>query len=143
LGLVDTVHSAYCNRLRYCISGALSKKTEFEVARKTGEVERKIAQGKQWQETFEAYIDRMTDLMLNKGLRNAGRDSEANRIAQTRTLAVLRNLDGSGKGEVVRFLIEAELLNRYPMKLREPSWSPRTQAQAAPIPDEIKPIAHV
>lgn len=87
------------------------RENEREIAAKREIIDREIAQNKQRQETLEAYFDRMSELLLEKELRNAKHDDEVMSIARTRTLTVLRNVDGERKGQVVRFLRESNLLS--------------------------------
>ena len=61
--------------------------------------------------TLQTYLDQMSDLMLNKQLRTAKAGSPVRAVARTVTLATLRRLNGERKGEVVRFLAEAKLLD--------------------------------
>jgi hypothetical protein len=56
---------------------------------------------------LQNYYDEMTQLLLEQDLRTS---QPAQVIARARTLAVLRGLDGSRKGMLVRFLHEAELI---------------------------------
>ena len=60
----------------------------------------------------QAYLDQMSNLLLEKDLLNTDTDATARVVARARTLTVLRKLDPTRKGEVVRFLIEARLLTR-------------------------------
>ena len=59
---------------------------------------------------LDAYLDKMSGLMLNGGLLDAKPGSAVSQVARTATLATVRRLDGSRKGAVVRFLYEAGLL---------------------------------
>jgi uncharacterized protein YjbI with pentapeptide repeats len=89
-------------------------------------LEREIAATNLREEVLEAYIDRMSELLIDKKFKllldqnleqshpeysqlNAALD-----IARARTLSVLRRLDKDGerKGSVIRFLIDAELINK-------------------------------
>lgn len=87
------------------------RENERELAIKRELLDRDIALNKQHQDTLESYFDRMSELLLEKELRKAKHDDEVMSIARTRTLAVLRNVDGERKGQVVRFLREANLLS--------------------------------
>lgn len=87
------------------------KKTERETAIQREALERSIALNKQRQDSLEAYFDRMSELLLSNKLRLSNPKDEVRNIARTRTLAVLRNLDGERKGQVVLFLYEAKLIN--------------------------------
>ncbi|KAA3663369.1 MAG: pentapeptide repeat-containing protein [Chloroflexi bacterium] len=87
------------------------KQTEREIATKREENERKIALDRQRQNALESYFDRMTDLLLEKGLRNSKEGEEVQIIARTLTLTVLRQLDANRCGQLLRFLYEADLIS--------------------------------
>ena len=53
----------------------------------------------------------MAELLLEKKLRTT-ENKEVRNVARTRTLAVLRTLDGTRKGIVLRFLKEAGLIDK-------------------------------
>jgi uncharacterized protein YjbI with pentapeptide repeats len=59
---------------------------------------------------LQAYLDQIGQLMLEKDLRNSAEDSEVRTLARARTLAALGRLDVRRKMEVLRFLIEADLV---------------------------------
>ena len=59
---------------------------------------------------LQAYLDQMSQLMLNENLRGA-EDSELRTLARARTLTMLARLDGSRKASVVQFLYESDLIN--------------------------------
>src|SRR6266508_2137453 len=73
--------------------------------------ERDIASDRQREAALQAYLDRMTDLLLheklltskNKGVRN---------VARIRTLTVLRGLDARRQRLVMEFLYEAKLISQ-------------------------------
>jgi uncharacterized protein YjbI with pentapeptide repeats len=75
------------------------------------ETERQIARDRQYEATLQAYLDNMAALMLEEDLLK-GENEQAKDIARIRTLTVLRGLDGTRKGLVVKFLHEAGLLSR-------------------------------
>ncbi len=60
---------------------------------------------------FQEYLNKMENLLLNHNLLQSHRDDEVRSIARTRTLDVLRMLNGKYKGYIIQFLHEAELLN--------------------------------
>ncbi|MCA9926359.1 MAG: pentapeptide repeat-containing protein [Anaerolineales bacterium] len=74
--------------------------------------DREIAQDRQQQALLDGYFDRMTDLILNKALKDSEEGAEIRNIARTHTLSVLRNLDGKRKGQVLRFLNETGLIHK-------------------------------
>jgi uncharacterized protein YjbI with pentapeptide repeats len=61
---------------------------------------------------LQAYLDQMSQLMLNGNLRDSEEDSEVRTLARARTRTVLARLDGHRKGRVVQFLYEASLIVR-------------------------------
>jgi len=86
-------------------------------AEKNRKEDRAIADDRRNQATLEAYFDRMVELLVEHDL--MGNKSESNRevwdgstIVRTRTLAVLRSLDGRRKGHVIQFLYESGLIDR-------------------------------
>ena len=81
------------------------------------ETEREIAKEKRNQDTLEAYFDRMAELLIEHKLTHNESEKETeilSDIARTRTLAVLRTLDGKRKGQVIQFLYEANLITPIP-----------------------------
>jgi hypothetical protein len=74
--------------------------------------ERAITRDNQQAGAFEAYLDKMSDLLLKENLRNSKPDAEVRKIARARTLTVVSQLDGTRKGSVLKFLYEAELIRK-------------------------------
>lgn len=74
-------------------------------------LEREIAADRQRETALQTYLDRMADLLLKEKLRTS-RNKEIRNVARIRTLTVLRGLDGTRKGLVLRFLQEAGLINK-------------------------------
>jgi uncharacterized protein YjbI with pentapeptide repeats len=61
----------------------------------------------------------MSELLIDKGLHEKDNPYDATRVtARSRTLAVLTQLDGDRKKSILRFLYEAQLINRWNKKLR-------------------------
>lgn len=89
------------------------------LSRQNAKVEQGIAKDKQQQALLDAYFDRMTDLILNKDLKESEPGAEVCNIARTHTLSVLRNLDGKRKGQVLRFLNETSLIQK-PKQVQPP-----------------------
>ncbi|HYN84609.1 MAG TPA: pentapeptide repeat-containing protein [Pyrinomonadaceae bacterium] len=83
-------------------------------------LERSLAEDRQREDALQHYFDRITELLVSGGLKMAPLDPEPgsqgehtiriNLTARARTLTVLRRLDGSRKGEVIRFLSELHLI---------------------------------
>lgn len=59
---------------------------------------------------LQAYIDRMSQLLLEENLSTSKPNSDVRTIATARTLTTLRELDKDRKGALVRFIYEAELI---------------------------------
>jgi len=74
------------------------------------EQQQTLAEQRAQDEALQAYLDQMSSLLLENGLRSSQEDSEARTLARARTLAVLGRLDASRKATVMQFLAEAELV---------------------------------
>lgn len=81
--------------------------------------EQKIADQRFQEEALQVYLDRMTDLLLEKDLLKSETDSEVQTVARAQTLTTLRVLDGKRKGLVLRFLSDAGLIKGCPVILLE------------------------
>ncbi|MBE3143361.1 MAG: pentapeptide repeat-containing protein [Planctomycetes bacterium] len=74
------------------------------------ENEQKIATDRQREQSLQNYIDKMTELLLEKKLRTSQTEDEVRVVARILTLSSLRTLDPSRKGLLLRFLFEAQLI---------------------------------
>jgi uncharacterized protein YjbI with pentapeptide repeats len=72
--------------------------------------DRALAASARQDDTLDSYMSAMRELILDRHLFRETSDS-ARDVARTATLSTLRRLDGQRKGEVVKFLIEAELIS--------------------------------
>ncbi len=61
---------------------------------------------------LQAYIDKMTELLLDKKLRESEVESEVRVVARARTLTELRRLNIDRKGTLLQFLYEANLIDK-------------------------------
>ena len=61
---------------------------------------------------LQAYIEKMSTLLLAQNLRDSSEDEEVRKIARVSTLTVLRRLDAERKGNVLRFLHESGLVDK-------------------------------
>jgi uncharacterized protein YjbI with pentapeptide repeats len=61
---------------------------------------------------LQAYIDKMSELLLDRKLRTSEEGTEIRSVARTRTLSTLRQLDSTRKGQVLQFLQESGLISR-------------------------------
>jgi uncharacterized protein YjbI with pentapeptide repeats len=74
--------------------------------------ERELAEQRAQDEALQAYLDQMSNLLLERNLREAAKDSEVSTLARARTLTVLSRLDSARKQRLVQFLYEAGLLHQ-------------------------------
>ncbi|MBP6177945.1 MAG: pentapeptide repeat-containing protein [Anaerolineales bacterium] len=82
---------------------------ERENANKRAELEREIAKDRQQEAALQAYISRMSELLLEKKLRTTRR-KEVRDVARTMTVSVMRGLDKDRNDLVIQFLREAKLI---------------------------------
>src|SRR6266516_2570592 len=87
-------------------------KAEQEAAEKRAQTEREIASDHQREAALQAYIDKMSELLLEKRLRGSAEDDEVRKIARVRTLRVLPRLDKERKRSVLQFLHESGLIEK-------------------------------
>jgi uncharacterized protein YjbI with pentapeptide repeats len=88
------------------------RRSELHIAEEARKTDREIASDRSQDAALQAYLDKMTDLLLEKGLRKSGKESEVTAVARARTLTTLRTLDGTRKGSLLRFLYESDLITR-------------------------------
>lgn len=74
--------------------------------------ERELAADRARELALDAYLNRMSELMLSRNLLRSSDGSDVQTVARTLTLTTLRRLDGPRKGSVVSFLDEAGLIER-------------------------------
>lgn len=88
----------------------------------TSKREREVATDRLRQEALQAFIDKISELLLHEDLRNPDYKGEARTILRARALAVLPQLDGKRKGDAIQFLYDAALIidtNLYGIDLNE------------------------
>ena len=81
---------------------------------------------------LQDYLDNMTELLLEKDLRDPQHGADVRSVARSRTLAVLRLVDGERKGEVIRFLYEAKLIGHLSHR-KEKYFSSDIEASLVPL----------
>lgn len=86
--------------------------SEREAAAKRAETEQKIAEDNQRETALQAYIDKMSELLLEKHLRESQPEDEVRTLARVRTLTTLHRLGGKRKGSVIQFLHESKLIDQ-------------------------------
>jgi len=87
------------------------KQLELRIARERTETDQKIAQERLQEANIQDYLDRMEKLLIESKLRKSFEDDEVRSIARSRTLTILRTLDPTRKGILLRFLFESELIS--------------------------------
>jgi len=73
------------------------------------EVERELAEQRAQDEALQAYLDQMSQLMLERKLLEAGQGDPAHTLAQARTSTVILRLDAEHNESVTRFLSNSGL----------------------------------
>jgi uncharacterized protein YjbI with pentapeptide repeats len=90
----------------------VNMRTEREIAQRRYDQDQQIALDKQREDLLQSYLDRMSELLLDKKLRISQPDEEVRNIARVRTISTLIQLDAKRVGYVFAFLREAGLMNR-------------------------------
>jgi hypothetical protein len=89
-----------------------TREREEALASQERENDREIAKDRTREDTLQRYLDRISELVLDKNLHGSKRDDAVRATARARTLTVLKSLDGNRKGQVLRFLYEAGLITK-------------------------------
>lgn len=101
------------------------EKLEREKAEKQAKFEREKATDNLNEQVLQAYIDRISELLIDKNLKDLPYESTLYhtilKVARVRTLSILRRLnnDGQRKGSVVRFLIDAGFITELSLDLSD------------------------
>ncbi len=103
------------------IAGFWFNHNERKATEKHADIEREISSDNQREVAIQAYIDKISELLLHANLRKPVKEEEVDTgelhldevriIARVRTLTVLSELDGRRKGDLIKFLHEADLIN--------------------------------
>src|SRR5579859_1103255 len=88
-----------------------TSRNEQKTTQLRDQTERDISLDNQRETALQEYIDKMSELLLEKKLRESGEYDEVRTIARVRTLTVLPRLDGDRKRSLLRFLYEAGLIS--------------------------------
>ncbi len=72
--------------------------------------EQYIAADNQREETLQTYLDQMTQLLLEQGLRRSEPGAEIREVTRVRTLTALRRLDSDRRSILLQFLHDTELI---------------------------------
>jgi len=85
---------------------------EREAAQERACIDRGIADDNQREAALQAYINAISELLLEKKLRKSQPNDEVQMIARIRTLTVLHRLDGKRQISVLQFLNESDLIKK-------------------------------
>ena len=86
-------------------------RTEQKIAAQRYDQDQKLALDKQREDLLQIYLDRISELLLNKQLRISEPDSEVRNVARVRTITILYQLDARRIGLVFAFLRESGLMS--------------------------------
>jgi hypothetical protein len=81
-----------------------------EAEERRAQSQREIEDQRAQDTALQSYLDQMSQLLVEEGLRKSEPGDEVRSAARARTLAVLEGLDAQRKGRVVRFLYESGLV---------------------------------
>jgi uncharacterized protein YjbI with pentapeptide repeats len=70
---------------------------------------------------LQAYLDQMSQLLLDQNLLNSEEDDSARALAQARTTTIIARLDARGNRSVTRFLTDSGLTGASPANLKRSS----------------------
>ena len=73
-------------------------------------IELEIEKDRQQEAVLREYMDGVTELLLDNGLRTSEEGAQVRAVARARTLTVVRELDGKRKGLLLRFLTQLDLI---------------------------------
>jgi uncharacterized protein YjbI with pentapeptide repeats len=91
----------------------IQKERDEKAAKEREKLERENREDNQHEAALQAYIDKMSELLLEKHLGELKPENEeVRKIARVRTLTVLRGLDRVRKGSVLQFLYESRLIEK-------------------------------
>jgi len=96
--------------LQIIYQSAAESQRQEAIADQNAQFQRFIEEFRVQEASLQAYLDLMTTLLLEHHLRESTVGSEVRAIARAQSLSTLRKQDAEGKGTVVRFLYDAELI---------------------------------
>lgn len=103
----------------------IQKEREQRTIKEQAKLEHELTLDNQRETALQAYINTMSELLLEKKLRESAREDEVRVIARNITLTMLPRLDATRKSSVLLFLHESGLIERdkYIIDLREANLS--------------------
>jgi len=94
------------------VAGFWFNHRERKIEQQRVEADREISFDNQREAALKEYIDKISDLLLEKHLQESPPESEVRKVTRVRTLTVLPRLDSRRKRTVLQFLYEAGLINK-------------------------------
>jgi Pentapeptide repeats (8 copies) len=85
--------------------------TSLKVSEQQHQTDLQLAENRQEEEALQAYLDHMSELLLEKNLRDSQAGSSVQEVARARTLTTLHQVGRSRKGLVLQFLHESHLID--------------------------------
>jgi Pentapeptide repeats (8 copies) len=97
----------------YLFTRSENRRTQ-NIAEKQRDLDRQIADDRRQDDTLQAYLDGMSQLLTHKDrpLHRVQLGDSLSAVARARTLTVLTRLEGNRKGSVVQFLYESGLIQK-------------------------------
>jgi uncharacterized protein YjbI with pentapeptide repeats len=82
-----------------------------KIENQRAEAERELAEQRAQDAALQAYLDQMSGLMLDRGLRTSEEGDSVRLLARARTSTILRRLDSERNSDILQFLREAQLIS--------------------------------
>lgn len=98
------------------------KSRDFAVEEQRLKNARELEQQRAQDEVFQAYLDQMSQPLIDRKLFEVGRYDPVRVLARARTLGVLWKLDANRKRSLMQFLHEARLIRREELRDPEEDW---------------------
>jgi hypothetical protein len=86
--------------------------TSLKVSERQHQTDLQVAEEHQQEDALQAYLDHMSELLLEKNLRNSQAGSSARELARARTLTTLCRIGKARKGLLLQFLHESHLIDK-------------------------------
>jgi hypothetical protein len=96
--------------IAYFLYRSEKKRQELSALRRY-KIQLNIAEERSQDRAMTQYFEKMTELILERNLKNAGEDSDVSVIARTMTHILLIRLNKKRKAMVIKYLYKAGLLN--------------------------------
>lgn len=85
---------------------------QLDIEQRRAAAEREIENDRARETALQAYLDRMTELLLDRRLLEMEAGQPVREVARARTITILRGLDAARNRSVLRFLHDADLVHK-------------------------------